>query len=50
MELKYIYSQRKFEHQFFFDLVYEWEDVLMRVLALNPRYYKEDWSKWGGGR
>lgn len=48
MKLDLIYTKRKYEHRLFFDLVYEWEDILMRELNLRPLSYDEDWSRWGG--
>lgn len=48
MKLELIYTKRKYEHRFFYDLVYEWEDVLIKELGLKPYHYDEDWSRLGG--
>ncbi len=48
MKLDLIYTKRKYEHRFFFDLVYEWEDILIKALGLKPYHYDEEWSRWGG--
>ena len=39
MQLSYINTKRDFEHRFFFDLVYEWEDILSEVLNI-PLYHE----------
>ena len=43
MELKQIATDRKFQHWPSFDLVYEWEDVLVKTLDLKF-VYKKFWS------
>ncbi|MBO5427797.1 MAG: glycosyltransferase family 1 protein [Paludibacteraceae bacterium] len=48
MKLKVLYTKRKYDNRFFFDLVYEWEDVLTSELGLRAYHYDEAWSKWGG--
>ena len=48
MELDLLYTNRKYESRFFFDLVYEWEDVLMRELDLKFFHSAEEWYEWGG--
>lgn len=39
MKLSFINTKRDFEHRFFFDLVYEWEDVLSKTLNI-PLYHE----------
>lgn len=39
MQLSYINTKRNFEHRFFFDLVYEWEDIISDTLNI-PLYYE----------
>ena len=39
MQLSYINTKRDFEHRFFFDLVYEWEDIISDTLNI-PLYHE----------
>lgn len=39
MELSYINTKRNFEHRFFYDLVYEWEDLISETLRI-PLYFE----------
>ena len=39
MQLSYINTKRDFERRFFFDLVYEWEDIISDTR--NIRLYHE---------
>ena len=43
MKLKVLYTKRKYDNRFFFDLVYEWEDVLTSELGLRAYHYDEAW-------
>lgn len=52
MQIKQIHSRRRFEHEFYYDIVYEWEDVLSDVLGapvieeISPWvFYKAQQSK-----
>lgn len=48
MKLELLYTKRNVEHRLFFDLVYEWEDVLIQALKLRPYSYSEEWLEYGG--
>ena len=49
MKLRLLYTKRKYENRFFYDLVYEWEDILVKELKLKLRDYDEEWAKYERG-
>ena len=50
MKLKYLYSRREIETEVFYDIVFEWEDILKQELFLKSRYYDDNMSDLGGGK
>jgi len=35
MKLKLLYTRRSFEHVFYYDIVYEWEDIIAKECNLS---------------
>lgn len=50
MKLKYLFTRREIETQVFYDIVFEWENILVRTLGLRMSYFDEEMSLlgWGG--
>lgn len=45
--IKYIFTNRMFSHEAYYDIVYEWEDVLSERLSLKKVGLSADWSLSG---
>jgi len=50
MKLKYLFTYRDLETDVYYDIVFEWEDVLMQKLGIQSHYYNDNMSLLGGGK
>lgn len=50
MKLKFLFTRREIETQVFYDIVFEWEDILKQKLCLKYLYFKDEMSHLGGGK
>lgn len=50
MKLKYLLSRRDIETEVYYDIVFEWEDILTRNLGIQSYYYDDKMSDLGGGK
>ena len=50
MKLKNLFTRREIETQVFYDIVFEWEDILIQKLGLRISYYDDNMSLLGGGK
>ena len=44
MKLDLLYSRRQFEHVFYYDIVYEWEDIIAKECNLSFFYIAEEYE------
>lgn len=49
MNIKYLFTRRDRKTEVYYDIVFEWEDILMQKLGLRSYYYEDGMSDLGGG-
>ena len=50
MKLKYLFTRRDIESQVFYDIVFEWENILSKQLGLKMYSFDDQMSQLGGGK